>query len=127
LTFLNEAKAHSEKFVVWPEDAALYYFTSTTAPARWDHLTPGLLPTGEVTSQFLNDLDRQQVKYVALSNRANPEYGVPIFGIDYNQQPYHWLQQNFRVVRTFGDYQRISYPPHWAVQIWERKASEMTE
>ena len=47
--------------------------------------------------------------------------GVPIFGVDYNQQVYRWLEQNFRVIRTFGDYQRVPYPPSWAVQIWERQ------
>lgn len=122
LAFLNDATAHSEKFVVWPEEAAFYYFTGTIAPSRWYLLTPGILPPGELTSRYLDDLDRQHVKYVALSNRSAQEYGVPIFGTDYNQQVYRWLEQNFRVIRTFGDYQRVAVPPRWwAVQIWERQ------
>src|SRR5207247_6652339 len=32
LAFLNEATARSERFVVWPEELAFYYFTGTTAP-----------------------------------------------------------------------------------------------
>jgi hypothetical protein len=125
LGFLNQAKTRSESFVVWPEEAAFYYFTGTTAPSRWWCLTPGVLPPGEVTSRFLEELDRQQVKYVALSNRSAPEYNMPTFGIDYNQQVYQWLERNFRVVRTFGDYQRVD-PGYWAAKIWERKQPQST-
>jgi len=125
LDFLNQAKTRSESFAVWPEEAAFYYFTGTTAPSRWWCLLPGILPPGEVTSRFLEELNRQQVKYVVLSNRSALEYEMPTFGIDYNQQVYEWLERNFRVVRTFGDYQRVN-PLHWAVQIWERKQSQFT-
>jgi hypothetical protein len=121
LAFLNEAKARSQKFVVWPEEVALYYFTGTLAPNRWWYVIPGIVSPGELTSRFLQDLDRQQVEYVVLSDRSTPEYGLPIFGVDYDQQMYRWLEQNFRVIRTIGDYQRVTYPPHWAVQIWQRK------
>lgn len=121
LAFLNDAAAHSERFAAWPEEVALHYFTGTLAPSRWYHLTPGILPPGELTTRYLDELDERHVKYVALSNRGAAEYGLPIFGVDYNQQLYLWLQQNFRIVRTFGDYERIAYPSHWAVQIWERK------
>jgi hypothetical protein len=120
LAFLNESRMRSEKFVVWPEEAALYYFSGASAPARWLCVTPGLLPPGEVTSKFLDELNGQRVKYVALSNRVAWEYGTPTFGIDYNQPLYRWLESNFQVVRTFGDYRR-ERPAHWAVQIWERK------
>ncbi len=123
LAFLNEPKVRSEKFVVWPEEVALYYFSGRTAPNRWWCVLPGILPPGELTSRFLDDLDRQQVKYVVLSNRSTAEYGPAIFGADYDQQMYRWLEQNFRVIRTMGDYQRVLSPPRWAVQIWERKNS----
>jgi hypothetical protein len=119
LAFLQQARTRSESFAVWPEEAALYYFAAATAPSRWWDLTPGILPPGEATSHFLEELESHNVKYVALSDRDSPEYGLPTFGIDYNQQVYRWLTLNFRVIRTFGDYQRVN-PRHWAVQIWER-------
>jgi hypothetical protein len=119
LAFLEHAKARSERFAVWPEEVALYYFSGATAPSRWWSLVPGTLPTGEITTRFLDDLDRQDVNYIALSNIRTPEYGVPIFGVHYNQQVYRWLEQNFQVVQTFGDFERAP----WAVQIWQRKRS----
>jgi hypothetical protein len=135
LEFLKQATARSEKFVVWPQECAFYYFTGVTAPSRWYILTPGILPPGEKTASFLAELDAKNVKYVALSNRNTPEWGVSIFGVDYNQQVYAWLARNFRVVRTFGDYQRIRPPgassgpgdTHWAVQIWERRPNKLRE
>jgi hypothetical protein len=77
-----------------------------------------VLPPGEA-SAFLEELDREEVKYVALSDRNAADYGLPVFGVDYNQQVYRWLQSNFHVIRTFGDFQRED-PSHWAVQVWER-------
>jgi hypothetical protein len=55
--------------VVWPEEAAFYYFTDAIAPSRWWDLTPGTLPPVEATSNFLDELDRHKVKYVALTDR----------------------------------------------------------
>jgi hypothetical protein len=123
LTFLNQVQSRGDRFVIWPEEAALYYFTGTVAPSRWYALTPGILPEGSLTVEFLDDLDRHQVNYVLLSNRATPEYGVPFFGVDYNREIYRWLVQNFRVVRTFGEYQRVVSPTDWAAQVWERKSA----
>lgn len=123
LTFLSQVKSRGDRFVVWPEEAALYYFTGTVAPSRWYALTPGILPEGSATTAFLDDLDRNRVNYVLLSNRAASEYGVPFFGVDYNREVYRWLVQDFRVVRTFGEYQRVVSPTDWAAQVWERKSA----
>jgi hypothetical protein len=125
LAFLRHAKARSESFTVWPEEAALYYFSDATSPSRWWCLTPGILPIGETTTHFLEDLDREGVKYVALSNRDTLEYGLPTFGIDYNQQVYRWLEENFQLIRTFGNFERVN-PREWAVQIWQRKQTRLT-
>jgi hypothetical protein len=124
LEFLKRATARSERFVAWPRECAFYYFTGVTAPGRWWSLTPGILPPGKKTARFLAELDAESVRYVVLSNTYTPEYGVAIFGVDYNQQLYDWLTRKFRVVRTFGDYQPIR-PRSWAVQIWERRPNEL--
>jgi hypothetical protein len=123
LAFLNQARARSERFVVWPEEAMFYYFTGATAPSRWWYLVPGVLPTGKPTESMLRELDAANVKYVALSDRSTPEYGMATFGIDYNQQVYEWLTRNFRVVRTFGNFERVN-PRYWGVQIWERNPGQ---
>jgi len=124
LAFLDSVKSRSEPFVTMPEDTSLYYFSATLAPSRWYVLTPGVLPPGELTSKYLEELDRARVKYVILSNRATPEYGVPIFGADYNQPIYRWLEQNFRVIEKIGAYERVPFPDQWGALIYERKSGE---
>jgi hypothetical protein len=124
LAFLENVKPRSEPFVTMPEDTSLYYFSATLAPSRWYVLTPGVLPPGDLTSKYLEELDRTRVKYVILSNRATPEYGVPIFGADYNQSIYGWLEQNFRVIAKIGAYERVPFPDQWGALIYERKSGE---
>jgi hypothetical protein len=124
LAFLDSVKPRSEPFVTMPEDTSLYYFSATLAPSRWYVLTPGVLPPGELTSKYLEELDRARVKYVILSNRATPEYGAPIFGADYNRPIYRWLEQNFRVIAKIGAYERVPFPDQWGALIYERKSGE---
>ena len=119
LSFLRSAKADSKPFVVWPEECALYFFSGTNAPNRWHTLTPGILPPGPKTAAYLADLDRQRIQYVVLSSRSKKEYKTPVFGDDYNQEVYAWLQRNFRPLRTMGNYQRASV--YWAAIVYERK------
>jgi len=124
LAFLENVKPRSEPFVTMPEDTSLYYLSATLAPSRWYVLTPGVLPPGELTSKYLEELDRVRVKYVILSNRATPEYGVPIFGADYNRPIFRWLEQNFRVIAKIGGYERVPFPDQWGALIYERKPGE---
>jgi hypothetical protein len=122
LAFLDTVKPRSEPFVTMPEDTSLYYFSATLAPNRWYVLVPGVLPPGELTSKYLEELDRARVNYVILSNRATPEYGMPIFGADYNRPIYRWLEQNFRVIAKIGAYERVPFPAQWGALIYERKS-----
>ncbi|HEV8147130.1 MAG TPA: hypothetical protein VGP79_12150 [Bryobacteraceae bacterium] len=121
LAFLEGVRAREEKFVVWPEEAAVYYFSGALPPNRWYILTPGILPPGSKTVEYLADLDRQNVRYVVLSNRLTPEYGTLKFGADYNQQPYQWLLENYKPIRTIGAFERVAEPAPWGVMIYERK------
>jgi hypothetical protein len=60
------------------------------------------------------------VRYLILSNRRAPEYGTPIFGQDYNQKIYAWIQRNYRPVRAIGHYERVAEPKRWAAMVYER-------
>lgn len=124
LNFLDSVESRSGLFVTMPEDVSLYFFSSILAPSRWHTLAPGILPPGELTSSYLQELDRIKVKYVILSNRSTPEYGVPIFGDDYNQAVYQWLEQNYKVIDKVGDFERVAYPSHWGALVYERNADK---
>jgi len=121
LSFLEGATSRSERFVILPEDTALYYLSASYAPSRWYVLIPPVLPPSEQTS-YIADLERAHLKYVVLSNRVTPEYGKPIFGIDYNQEIYNWIQQNFEIRTRMGKPEGVWNPAEWGVVIYERKA-----
>lgn len=120
LTRIAQANARSERWVTWPEDVSLYYLSDSLAPSRWYLLLPGVLPSGDLTRDYIADLDRVGVKYVFLSNRATPEYGAPLFGADYNRELYEWLTHNFHVVETIGRYERVPHPSAWGALVYER-------
>ena len=104
-----------------PEDTALYFFSATSAPSRWFIVTPQVLPPGDATANYLEELDRANLRYVIISDRATPEFGLPVFGVDYGQQIFAWLQKNYRVVQRIGDYQPVAFPREWGALVYERK------
>jgi hypothetical protein len=121
LTFIESAKHRSQRVVVMPEDTALYFFSGTSAPSRWYIVTPQILPPGQATAEYIQELERANIRYVIVSDRATPEFGLPVFGIDYGQQIFAWLGNNFRVVQRIGEYEPVAFPREWGVLVYERK------
>ena len=73
-----------------PEDTALYFFAGTTAPSRWYAVIPPDLPPGEATAKYVDALERANLRYVVVPNRATPEYERPLFGVDYGRPIFAW-------------------------------------
>jgi hypothetical protein len=121
LAFMENAKRLSQEVVVMPEDTGLYYLSGTVAPSRWYIVTGQVLPPGETTARYVEELERANIRYVILSDRAIPEYGIPVFGVDYGLQISAWLQENYRVVQRIGNYEAVAEPKEWGVLIYERK------
>ena len=121
LRFIDSARQRNEDVLVLPEETLLYFFSETSAPSSWYVATPGIIPDAWI-ARYLSDMDRQRVRYVILSNRAAPEYGVPIFGRDYNREIYAWILRNYRPVRTIGRYERVDKPMEWGALVYERMA-----
>jgi hypothetical protein len=121
LTFLKSAQQKSQRVVVMPEDTALYFFSGISAPSRWYIVTPQVLPPGEATAEYIQELDRADIHYVIVSDRGTPEFRLPIFGVDYGQQISAWLKKDFRVVQQFGAYEPVAFPREWGVLVYERK------
>jgi len=121
LTFLESAKRQSQRVVVMPEDTALYFFGGTSAPSRWYIVTPQVLPPGGATAEYIEELERADVRYVLVSDRATPEFGLPVFGVDYGQQIFAWLESNFQVVKRIGEYEPVAFPREWGALVYERK------
>ena len=118
LAFMKQRADQGEYVLSVPEDTSLYFLSGTESPSRIFMFTPGVLAPGKMTEELIRELEGKRVRYLLWSNRKFPEYGVPIFGKDYDQ--------------VFGDYLRAHYLPlrsltpddsdtkSWSAVIWER-------
>ena len=102
-----------------PELEMMYAFTDTEAPSKWWSLVPGYVPP-EREKDYIADLERAAPDYFVITNRSTREYGVPYFGLDYNQKIYRWIEANYRIVGEMGDFRREQGAP-LAALVYERE------
>ncbi len=121
LAFLETAKRDGQGVAILPEDTSLYFLSGTLAPSRWYLVLPQVLPPGRLTADYVDELERAHLRYVLVSDRATPEFGLPLFGVDYGRQIQAWLNQHYRVVRRIGDYQQVQYPRAWGALVYEHQ------
>jgi len=118
INFMKEKAAHGEYVLSVPEDTSLYFLSETYCPTRLFSFTPGVLAPGRMTDELIAEIESKPVRYLLWSNRTFFEFGVPVFGKDFDQ--------------TFGDFLKTHYhrlgllEPNdlyygdWNAQVWER-------
>jgi hypothetical protein len=120
IDFMKQQKAMGKIVLVIPEETSLYFFSGTDSPTRWYPLLPGALePRRE--AEYIAQLEAQKIDYIVLSNRSTEEYGVPFFGIDYNQSVYQWIQKNYEVTGEFGHFVRKVRPKEFGALLYRRR------
>ncbi len=120
LSFIEQQRAAGQKVLILPEETSLYYFSGTHSPTRWYALTPGVLGPENREREYIAQLEAQGVNYILLSNRSTKEYGLPFFGLDYNQTVYRWIEANFEVVGEFGRFSRKK-PEEFGMLVYRRR------
>lgn len=121
LAFLDSARRNSQSFAIMPEDTSLYFLSGAIAPSPWYIVTPQVLPPGEPTANYIRELERADLRYIVISDRSTPEFGLPVFGVDYGQPILQWIKANYRLAQQIGDYQPVAFPAEWGALIYERK------
>jgi hypothetical protein len=121
LAFLESAKRQAQRVVVLPEDTSLYFLSGTSAPSRWYLVLPQVLAPGQPTVDYIEELERADPRYILVSDRATPEFGLPVFGVDYGQPILAWIKEHYRVAQQIGNYQPVAFPREWGALIYERK------
>jgi hypothetical protein len=106
IAFVEQQRSAGKKVLMLPEEASLYFFTGTRAPTRWYALTPGVLTSKDSERRYIAEAQRQEIEYILLSNRGTAEYGLPFFGLDFNQDVYHWIQEDYEVIGEIGKFSR---------------------
>jgi hypothetical protein len=116
IAFIKDKKSLGESVLSVPEDPTLYFFAGVQCPTRVMSFTPGVVAPGKMTDEVMRELDRQPTRYVLWSGRTFYEFGVPLFGRDFDQQLGDYLTSHYRFVRPVG-----ANRDGWNAGIWERK------
>jgi hypothetical protein len=116
IAFMKEKAAAGDSVLSVPEDTSLYFLSETICPTRVYEFIPGVLAPGKMTADTISEIDRKKVRYLLWSNRTFPEYGVPVFGTDYETTFASYLTSHYRRVGpSFGNAER-----GWHAVVWER-------
>lgn len=119
IQFMKAKAALGEAVLSVPEDTSLYFLSGTYCPTRVFSFTPGVLAPGKMTKETIQEIEQKHVQYLLWSNRIFPEYGVPVFGRDFDREVGDYLTSHYRRVRPVGP---ITDPPWmWNAMVWERK------
>jgi hypothetical protein len=118
IEFMKQKSALGEYVLSVPEDQSLYFLSGTNCPTRVTAFTPGMVAPGKMTDELIHEVESKKVRYLIWSNRIFWEYGVPRFGIDFDQTFGNYL---------FSHYHRVGpLTPNpvklgqWNAYIWER-------
>lgn len=118
ISFMRERADHDEFVLSVPEDTSLYFLSGTHSPTRVFAFTPGMIAPGKMTEELLHEIETKNVRYLIWSNRIFWEYGVPRFGIDFDQTFGTYLTTHYHRVRPL-----LPGPVklgEWNAYIWER-------
>lgn len=117
ISFMKEKAAAGDSVLSVPEDTSLYFLSGTVCPLRVYEFVPGVLVPGKMTEGVIGEIEKRKIRYLLWSNRRFPEYGVPLFGTDFDI--------------ALGTYLRAKYHPvipvsanrgrGWNAVIWERQ------
>jgi hypothetical protein len=118
IQFMKAKASLGQSVLSVPEDTSLYFLSDTYAPTRLFLFTPGVLAPGKMTDEMIREIDQKPVSYLIWSNRTYYEFGVPIFGKDFDQEIGDYLKSHFHRVA------RLTSPGgnsgDWSADLWER-------
>ena len=119
IQFMKQKASLGQAVLSVPEDTSLYFLSGTYCPTRVFLFTPGVLVPGKMTEDEIRELDRKQVRYLLWSNRTFSEYGVPVFGKDFDQEFGGYLKSHYRPLGPVAGVPDNIY--QWTATVWERK------
>jgi hypothetical protein len=108
-----------------PEDTSLYFLSGTQAPARLYFFAPGMLVPGKMTGEIIREIEQKPIRYVLWSNRRFPEYGVPEFGLDFDQTFGNYLTSHYHRVGQLVPGSAVEW--HVRFTVWERNTDPLPQ
>jgi hypothetical protein len=116
--FMKEKAALGENVLLIPEGTSLYFLSGTDCPSWVYMFLPGIMARGKMTAEVIQEVESKHVRCPLWSNRLFWEYGVAIFGPDFDRQIGDYLRSHYHrtgpLLPDTGSY------ADWAVVVWER-------
>jgi hypothetical protein len=119
IQFMKEKSAAGQSVLLVPEDTSLYFLSGTYCPTRVFSFTPGVLAPGKMTDDMIREIAQKPVSYLLWSNRTFPEYGVPVFGEDFDREIGDYLKSHYRPIGPLTPNTGDNW--EWTAVVWERK------
>jgi hypothetical protein len=119
IAFLKQEYSEGETVLILPEDTTMYFLSGTRAPTRVYAFNPGVLAPGRMTEELFREIESNHVKYLLWSNRTFAEYGVPVFGQDFNKELASALKERYEDVGPLVPSGRAD--GGLAFTVWRRK------
>ena len=123
LKFIEENTAVGDFIGIMPEGNDLAFLTGRRIDLRHQVLIPGFLSENDELDA-IDALERDNVRYIFVPNRAMREFGKVEFGRDFYKTLGDWIELNYRVVKVFGirenEIPETGTPPFW-IKVYERK------
>ena len=122
IQFMKEKTARGQTVLSVPEDTSLYFLAETECPIRVYSLTPGVIAPGKMMNEVIQEIDTKRVDYLLWSNRVFVEYGVPVFGKDFDRELANYLKTHYRRIGPVRPLDIGSL--QWTAVVWERNPPE---
>jgi len=119
IQFMKEKAALGQSVLSVPEDTSLYFLSGVDCPIRVFSFTPGVLAPGKMTDETIREIGQKPVDYILWSNRSFKEFGVPVFGEDFDREVGDYLKSHYRPVGPL--IANDGAPTDWTAVVWERK------
>ncbi len=102
--FLEHNSNQQASIAAFPHDALLIYLAGRRNALRDDDYQWMLFPTEQSDDEIVREIETKKVSEVLISNFVGIRHGQPVFfGRDYLPHTFNYLQEHYRLVKTFGD------------------------
>jgi hypothetical protein len=124
IQFMKEKAALGQSVLSVPEDTSLYFLSGVDCPIRVFSFTPGVLAPGKMTDETIREIGQKPVDYILWSNRSFKEFGVPVFGEDFDREVGDYLKSHYRPIGPLipGTNPSTKDDPEWTAVVWLRKS-----
>ena len=120
IQFMKEKAALGQSVLSVPEDTSLYFLSGVDCPTRVFSFTPGVLAPGKMTEDMIREIGQKPVDYILWSNRTFREFGVPVFGEDFDPEVGDYLKSHYRSIGPL--ILGAKDDREWAAVVWVRKS-----